>query len=132
MPLEVEVDCRTPQAAIIDVAVNISRGGIFIRCPDPPLLGEEVTLTFVLLGGHRLRVTGSVVWSNPVEGKVFPRGIGVEFTKLGEREQELIERYVEMFADKVLERAGQESPATGTAEMPGLDQPGRGEPRRGI
>lgn len=130
VPLEVEVDCRTPERAIMDVAVNISRGGIFVRCPDPPLLGEEVTLSFVLLGGHRLRVSGTVVWSNPVEGKVFPRGIGVKFTELGNREQELIERYIQMFADKVLERAGQQPPAPGTAEMPGRDQPGPGGPRR--
>ncbi|WP_242392862.1 TIGR02266 family protein [Anaeromyxobacter oryzisoli] len=79
-------------------AVNVSRGGIFIRCREPKPLGTPLSLELKLLGGETvLRAQGVVRWHQAENAGARPAtaaGMGVQFTALDEPSRALVDRMV--------------------------------------
>jgi uncharacterized protein (TIGR02266 family) len=88
-------------------AVDVSRGGIFIRTREPLPVGTRLRLEFQLLDAAPLLAgEGTVVWireNDPARGNVTP-GMGVRFDKLSPDSQPTLER---ILAEKArLQQAG--------------------------
>jgi molecular chaperone DnaK len=79
-------------------AVNISRGGIFIRTRDPKPVGTRLSFELRLQGGEVVvRGQGVVRWIQAENASAQPPvapGMGVQFTDLDERSRALVERMV--------------------------------------
>jgi len=60
-------------------------GGLFISVLDPPPVGTKLRLSFEVPGGN---VHAEAIVRNIVRGE----GMGVEFTKLGLKDQVLLEK----------------------------------------
>jgi uncharacterized protein (TIGR02266 family) len=76
---------------------NISDGGLFVATVNLVPLGTEVDLHFSLPSGEKVEVHGVVRWRREVNDQLpdaFP-GLGVQFTRLDERAQQTISRFVE-------------------------------------
>ncbi|ACL64958.1 2-alkenal reductase [Anaeromyxobacter dehalogenans 2CP-1] len=77
-------------------AVNISRGGIFIRTREPRPVGTLLAFDLRLQGGETvIRGRGVVRWIREERPDAHPPtapGMGVQFTWLDERSQALVER----------------------------------------
>jgi molecular chaperone DnaK len=67
-------------------ALNLSRGGIFVRTVEPQPAGTELSLDVVLESGDRvIRGRGVVRWTTPPSAPGEPRrapGMGIKFTDL--------------------------------------------------
>jgi molecular chaperone DnaK len=81
-------------------AVNMSRGGLFIRTRDPRPVGTLLALEIRLQGGETvIRAGGVVRWIQRAEAEPHahpPRapGMGIQFTKLDEPSRAVVERMV--------------------------------------
>jgi molecular chaperone DnaK len=79
-------------------AVNVSRGGVFIRARDPKPVGTLLTIDLRLQGGEPvIRGEGVVRWIRAEGPPALPPqapGMGIQFTRLDEASQALIERMV--------------------------------------
>jgi molecular chaperone DnaK len=75
-------------------ALNISRGGIFIRTRDPKPIGTPVTFAIELKGGEKvIRGKGVVTWTTPPSAPGEPAkapGMGVKFTELDQESRGLV------------------------------------------
>jgi uncharacterized protein (TIGR02266 family) len=73
--------------------VNVSRGGVFVRTPEPLAPGRRVLLELALPDGTPLEATGRVAWVRRV---LAPRdeiaGIGIEFLGASRRGLGALER----------------------------------------
>ncbi|MCZ6688666.1 MAG: PilZ domain-containing protein [Planctomycetota bacterium] len=81
-------------------AINLSKGGIFVKMNCPPPVGTKVFVDFYLeLVEKTIRAEGEVVRSvtEGAKGK-SPSGMGVRFTELGEDGQQIIELSVQRFS----------------------------------
>ena len=79
-------------------ALNISRGGIFLRTRKPCQLGSVIQFDLLLSGGESLlKGTGKVVWvatpAGPGEAPRVP-GIGVRFLDLDQASKETVDQIV--------------------------------------
>src|SRR3954468_7702197 len=75
-------------------AVDVSRGGIFIRTREPLSVGTRLKLDFQLLEQGLLQGDGTVVWireSDPTRPAVTP-GMGVRFDQLTPESQPVLEK----------------------------------------
>src|SRR6185503_19761023 len=71
-------------------AVDVSRGGIFIRTRDPLAVGTQLRLDFQFHNGTALMAgEGTVVWIREVDPNraSVPPGMGVRFDKLSPESQ---------------------------------------------
>jgi hypothetical protein len=76
-------------------ALNISKSGICLKAPVPEQIGGFVALRFPL-GGAQVNVYAEVIWCNP-DPSAGPSAyrIGMRFVVLGQREQQVIEEFVD-------------------------------------
>ena len=61
---------------------NVSRGGVFVRTPEPLAPGRRVLLEVSLPDGTPLEATGRVAWARRVlapPGEHAEAGVGIEF-----------------------------------------------------
>lgn len=75
---------------------NISNGGIFVATWDVLEMGTELTVSFVLPGGHQVTTRGRVTWvREPREhdSELTP-GMGVEFEDLGDDDRSAIQAFI--------------------------------------
>jgi molecular chaperone DnaK len=79
-------------------AVNMSRGGIFIRARDPRPAGTHVSLELRLVTGETiLKALGVVRWTQAEDATARPPkapGMGIQFTQLDTGARALVERMV--------------------------------------
>jgi molecular chaperone DnaK len=79
-------------------AVNISRGGVFIRTRDPKPVGSLLAFELRLAGGEPvIRGQGVVRWVRAEDLAAHPPrapGMGVQFTELDDASRALVERMV--------------------------------------
>ncbi|MFT3916744.1 MAG: TIGR02266 family protein [Anaeromyxobacteraceae bacterium] len=79
-------------------AVNLSRGGVFIRSSDPKPPGTHLKFELRLSTGEAaIRGEGVVRWAQPADPHARPPkapGMGVQFTSLDEPSRALVERMV--------------------------------------
>jgi len=86
-----------------DYAINLSRGGMFIKTARPLPVGTEINLRFSIPGKKEVIETkGKVVRVvKPDDPRGYPSGMGIEFQRLTERDIELINSLWEEEAEKV-------------------------------
>src|SRR5687768_13124616 len=100
-------DARVPLAAKVQIktegldkfiekfSANVSRGGIFIRTPQPLPMGKEIHLTVVVPGGNALiEAKGKVTWVRPTPDPKTgePAGMGIQFTELAGDSENVLEQ----------------------------------------
>ncbi len=102
--LEVELGLRlafeSVDEFILRYALNISRGGIFVRTRDPRPAGTPVAFDLQLQSGeHVIRGKGVVSWAAPPSAPGEPPrvpGMGIRFTLLDPESRALVDRVVAM------------------------------------
>jgi molecular chaperone DnaK len=103
-------------------ALNLSRGGIFVRTLDPQPPGTEVLLDVTLDSGDQvIRGKGVVRWTTPPSAPGEPHrepGMGIKFTELTRESRALIDL---MAASRGEEGASDEPPRPATGEIEELD-----------
>lgn len=87
-PFLTTVDYSTESGAYRDFIKDISHGGVFIETHTPHLVGDNLSMVF-LLSGHekRLKIQGEIV-------RIEPKGIGVKF-KASQVQKEIIKSFVD-------------------------------------
>jgi len=79
-------------------ALNVSRGGIFVRTRDPQPPGTAITLDLQLVTGEKVvRGRGVVAWTTPPSAPGEPRrdpGMGIRFTELEPESRALVDLVV--------------------------------------
>ncbi len=80
VPARLEVMFRSPSALLVAYSVNLSRGGMFIRCEETlPPVGAELDLSITLPNQEIVKLCSVVTWQRPENGLNGPRGVGVQF-----------------------------------------------------
>lgn len=91
--IDIEIVYSSLDTFFYDYAVNISRGGMFIRTENPLHVGSNIKLRFSLPDSDRLIETrGKVV--HTVSGKrrkSEPHGMGIMFEEIKDEDRDLIE-----------------------------------------
>jgi uncharacterized protein (TIGR02266 family) len=79
-------------------AMNISKGGIFIKAKNPEPKGSEIKMVFRLPDNSReIHTTGKVVFVNKNRGQ---SGMGIKFTDITPEDLTLVENYVKSFREE--------------------------------
>ena len=88
-----------------DYAINLSRGGMFIKTVRPLPVDTEIKLRFSIPGKKEvIETAGQVVRVvKPDDPRGYPAGMGIEFKTLSEKDIELINSLWEEEARKVEE-----------------------------
>ena len=76
---------------------DVSHGGLFVATWSPLPLGTDVTVSFVLPGGHQVTAPGTVAWlkePRDSDSEETP-GMGVRFTALSGDDRRAIDRFLE-------------------------------------
>jgi uncharacterized protein (TIGR02266 family) len=76
---------------------DVSHGGLFVATWSPLPLGTDVTVSFVLPGGHQVTAPGIVAWlkePRDSESEETP-GMGIQFTSLTGEDRRAIDRFLE-------------------------------------
>jgi len=96
--LAVRLSYGTVDEFVERFAVNISRGGLFIRARDPKPVGSLLHFELRLQGGETVvKGEGVVRWiqvADPTASPPHPSGMGVQFLRLDEASRALVERIV--------------------------------------
>ena len=98
VPVKLAVRFRTASEFVQEHAVNLSRGGIFIRSNDPPKVDTAVEVELTLPdGGPAVSSAGIVVHRQEVQaGRIS--GVGVQFVDASDIFRERIDRFMESLA----------------------------------
>ncbi|HEX9049034.1 MAG TPA: TIGR02266 family protein [Anaeromyxobacter sp.] len=98
--LAVRLSYGTVDEFVDKFAVNISRGGLFIRTREPRPIGTRLTFELRLQGGEVvLKGAGVVRWVQAESATASPPtapGMGVQFTELDDASRVLVERMVSL------------------------------------
>ena len=92
IPVITEVAVQTPSKKITATSVEVSSGGMSLRCAEDIGTGQTVEVSFALLTLPRVWVRGNVTWKKP------KHSFGVKFDPEDERRQKLkewIDAYLE-------------------------------------
>jgi molecular chaperone DnaK len=98
--LAVRLSYGTVEELVERFAVNVSRGGVFIRTRDPRPPGTEIAFELRLAGGEPvIRGRGVVRWIKAEDRTAHPPrapGMGVQFSELDDASRALVDRMVEL------------------------------------
>ena len=89
--IQLKVLYKSITSFLNDYTANISIGGCFFFTQQPFTMGEQIELILVLPSGRDINATGIVRWVSK-NGEFS--GVGVQFTLLTEKDQQLIEQLV--------------------------------------
>lgn len=91
--INLEIVYSSLETFFYDYAINISRGGMFIKTDRPLHVGTRVKLKFSLPGRELpVETSGRVVRTVSGKGRMDePHGMGIEFEDLSEEDHDLIE-----------------------------------------
>ncbi len=96
--LDIQLAFGTVDEFIDRYALNISRGGIFVRTLDPEPPGTPVTLDIAISTGERIiHGQGMVTWTTPPSAPGEPErqpGMGIRFTHLDPESRALVDLVV--------------------------------------
>ena len=119
--LRVRLTYATVDDLVERFAVNVSRGGFFVRTREAKAPGTELAFELLLMGGQRaVSGRGVVRW-------VSPQGMGIAFTALDAQSRAVVDR---MIASR--ERQGAPLPTPVIAERPELTPPATRAPTPAI
>jgi uncharacterized protein (TIGR02266 family) len=78
---------------------DVSHGGLFVATWSPLAIGTDVTVSFVLPGGHQVTAQGRVAWlkdpQDSDDSVDATPGMGVRFTALNGDDRRAIDRFLE-------------------------------------
>jgi len=96
--VDIAVDCSTRDVFVSNRITNLSRGGLFIACPDPLPLQAEVDLTIRLEDPRAvIRATGRVIWNYDIRNgtsRIIP-GNGIKLLSLSPEHRALLDACIE-------------------------------------
>lgn len=73
---------------------DLSKGGIFITTPEPPLQGSEVLLSLHFPGEEPVDIRGVVRWIRHEEADDQKTGMGVEFVEIVSTNSRTLRKYL--------------------------------------
>jgi type IV pilus assembly protein PilZ len=92
----IEIKFREKGSFVRSYMLNVNNGGLFLKTDKPLAIDAEVTMHIRLPDDLEIMtIEGRVVWTN-AKSKVFPAGMGIQFTKLLPEHQEKIKAYVDV------------------------------------
>jgi len=92
--LEVDIGLHSATQFYAGLSNDISEGGLFISTVRPLPVGSELTISFVLPGGHSVTTRGRVAWlATPRDGESTP-GMGVRFVRLEPEHRAAIDKFL--------------------------------------
>ncbi len=94
-PVKLQVRFRTASEFVQEHAVNLSRGGIFIRSEDPPPVDTAVEVELLLPDGGPPVTSGGIVVHRQPPAAAKVAGVGVQFVDASDAFRERIDRYME-------------------------------------
>lgn len=94
-PVLLQVRFRTSNEFVQEHAVNLSRGGIFIRSDDPPPVDSVVEVELQLPDGGSPISTAGIVVHRQAPGTAKVAGVGVQFVDASDTFRERIDRYMD-------------------------------------
>ena len=98
VPTQILIKYRSADQFFSDYIQNISRGGIFVPTQQPLPENTQLQISFSLPNYDRLITTeGIVVHSVHANSACTdsPAGMGIQFKALSEKNQQLIDAYIE-------------------------------------
>ncbi|MBS2032519.1 MAG: PilZ domain-containing protein [Deltaproteobacteria bacterium] len=81
------------------LASNLSEGGIFVRCGEPPAAGTKLRLDLEARGQTLRFGEGEVIWSRPMDVTRLNQGLpgfGIKFTELSAESSALVKHLVDV------------------------------------
>lgn len=105
--LKIEVSYKTADVFTSNSSINISKGGIFIKTPNPPPMGTQLDLEFKLPdSGKTIQAAGEIVWCQHTSTKSsLPAGMGIKFRQISPDDLREVSDYVK----KILPAAGMDA-----------------------
>ena len=95
IPVKLAVRFRTSHDFIQEHAVNLSRGGIFIRTDDPPPLDSVVEVELQLPDSGAPVTSAAIVVHRQTPGGTKLAGVGAQFVDASDTFRERIDRYMD-------------------------------------
>ena len=96
--VDIAVDCSTRDLFVSNRITNLSRGGLFMACPDPLPLQSEVDLTIRLEDPSAvIRAAGRVVWNYDIRNgtsRIIP-GNGIKIVGMSPEHRALLDACIE-------------------------------------
>ena len=109
VPVDFDVRCsQVNGTSLKGRALNLSTGGLFIITAEPLVLGERLSVEFLLPGSlTAIQLTGELVWCRSCSAGMGqdkpPHVAGIKFINLSERYGHLIQDYIsEMLSSESL------------------------------
>jgi uncharacterized protein (TIGR02266 family) len=103
--VDIAVDCATKGAFLSNRITNLSRGGLFIACPDPLPLQSEVDLTIRLEDpSATIQATGRVIWNYDIKNgtsRIIP-GNGIKIEGMSAEHRALLDACLERLREASL------------------------------
>lgn len=93
--VQLQVRLRTRRELVQVQAANLSRGGIFIHCDEPPAVDTVLEVEVQLPDSGPPVTSGGVVVRRQLAESGQPPGVGVQFVNAGEAFRERIDRYMQ-------------------------------------
>jgi uncharacterized protein (TIGR02266 family) len=97
-PVQLKVRFETVEALEDQLAINLSSGGMFVRCAEPAPLGTEVRLVIELPGLVPPLICRAVVAHRVVQEQARTTGqvagVGVQFLDADDRFRDAVDRYI--------------------------------------
>jgi type IV pilus assembly protein PilZ len=91
----IEIKFREKGSFVRSYMLNVNNGGLFLKTDKPLAIDAEVTMRIQLPDDQEtMTIEGRVVWTNQ-KSKVFPAGMGLQFTKILPEHQEKIKIFVD-------------------------------------
>jgi type IV pilus assembly protein PilZ len=91
----IEIRFRETGSFVRSYMLNVNNGGLFLKTDKPLSIESEVLLRVRLPDDQEtMTIEGRVVWTNS-KTKVFPAGMGIQFTKINPEHQEKIKAFVD-------------------------------------
>jgi uncharacterized protein (TIGR02266 family) len=96
--LEVDIGLHSASQFYAGLSNDISEGGLFVSTVRALPVGSEITLSFVLPGGHAVTTRGRVAWlSSPRDAADGTRpGMGVRFVRLEPQHRAAIDAFLRL------------------------------------
>jgi uncharacterized protein (TIGR02266 family) len=95
IPVRLSVRFRTESEFVQEHALNLSRGGIFIRSDDPPPIDSAVEVELQLPDASPPVTTAGIVVHRQLPGGAKPAGAGVQFVDGNDTFRERIDEYMD-------------------------------------
>jgi uncharacterized protein (TIGR02266 family) len=93
--MEVDIGLHSATQFYAGLSNDISEGGLFVSTVRPLPVGSQLSLSFVLPGGHAVTTEGRVAWLAAPRDDDSRAGMGIRFLRLEPAHRAAIERFLQ-------------------------------------